>query len=50
MKIVKKYYPFWIGLIICMGLVGLGKDFISFAVFSAYIMGYHNLTDFNKFE
>lgn len=42
---IKKYYPFWLGLIVCIALIGFGSQHgWSFAVFGAYIMGYFNLT------
>jgi len=41
---IKKYYPFWLGLIICIGIIGLTKDFPSFGTLLAFLLGYFKLT------
>lgn len=45
---VNKYYPFWLGLIICIFLIGLADKYNlwSFAVLASYILGYYKLTKF----
>jgi len=44
-----KYYPFWLGLIICVMLIGKSSQYglWSFSVLLAYLMGYFKLTKFN---
>jgi hypothetical protein len=44
-----KYYPFWLGLIACIELIGMSVkyDMWSFSVLIAYIVGYFKLTKFN---
>jgi len=47
---IKRYYPFWLGLIACIimtGLVSQGKISYSFAIIIIYIIGYFKLTKFN---
>jgi len=48
MEKIKKYYPFWLGLIVCIGLIGIYKEVLSLAVLWAYVIGYFRLFDFNK--
>ena len=45
---INKYYHFWLGLIICIFLIGLAAkyDLWSFAVLGSYILGYYKLTKF----
>lgn len=52
MKTILKYYPFWLGLIICLILIGKAAQYglWSYAVLLAYLIGYFNLTKFHKDE
>jgi hypothetical protein len=44
-----KYYPFWLGLLVCIVLIGKSAehDLWSFSVLAAYTIGYFKLTKFN---
>lgn len=46
MSNIKKYYPFWLGLIVCLILIGKSSQygFWSFSVLGAYLIGYFKLT------
>lgn len=46
MKIIKKYYPFWLGLAVCIILIGKSAQYelLSFSVLLAYLIGYFKLT------
>lgn len=48
-KTFNKYYPFWLGLIICVILIGKSAQYglWSFSVLLAYLIGYFKLTKFN---
>ena len=48
MKIIKKYYPFWLGLYVCVLLVNLTREYSSIGILLAFIIGYYRLTDFNE--
>jgi hypothetical protein len=51
-KIFLKYYPFWLGLLVCIILIGKSSQYglWSFSVLSAYIIGYFKLTNFEQFK
>jgi hypothetical protein len=51
-KIFLKYYPFWLGLLVCITLIGKSSQYglWSFSVLLAYIVGYFKLTNFNQFK
>ena len=44
-----KYYPFWLGLLLCLALIGKSAEYglWSFSVLSAYIIGHFKLTKFH---
>jgi hypothetical protein len=48
-KTFLKYYPFWLGLIVCLILIGRSAQYglWSFSVLSAYGIGYYRLTKFH---
>ena len=47
-----KYYPFCLGLLVCISLIGKSSQygFWSFSVLLAYIIGYFKLTNFEQFK
>jgi len=47
MKILNKYYPFWLGLIVCIGMIYFNQD-LQTAVLLAYIFGYFDMFNFSK--
>ena len=44
MNKIKKYYPFWLGLLICVILISKTKEYSSFGILLAYLIGYFKLT------
>lgn len=50
MKIINKYYPFYLGLIVCIILIGKSSQYgyWSFSLLIAYLIGYFKLTKFHK--
>mgnify|MGYP003595250688 CR=1 FL=1 len=40
----KKYYPFWLGLLICLLLINKTKEYSSVGILLAYLIGYFKLT------
>ena len=48
MRVFKKYYPFWLGLIYCVFIVGLTREFSSLGIFLAYIIGYFKITKLHE--
>jgi hypothetical protein len=51
-SIFLKYYPFCLGLLVCIILIGKSSQygFWSFSVLLAYIIGYFKLTNFEQFK
>jgi len=49
-EVIKKYYPFWVGLFLFITLIGKVSQYNkgwSLLVISAYVFGYFRLTDLN---
>ena len=40
----KKYYPFWLGLIVTIVLIGIFKEAPSFAAIGGFVVGYYKVT------
>lgn len=49
MKTINKYYPFILGLLICLILIGKSSQhgLWSFSVLTVYLIGYFKLTKFH---
>jgi hypothetical protein len=46
--LINKIYPFILGIIVCIWLVHITREFSSFGIFGAYILGYFHLTKLHK--
>ena len=47
-KVFFKYYPFWLGLILCIFFIGYFQNTPTIAVFAAFIMGYYKTTKLHE--
>ena len=49
MDYLKKYYPFWLGLYVCIVLIGWSAQhgLWAFSVIGAFLVGYFKLTKFH---